>query len=253
MKPLLIAPSLPLKDQHRIALHQAIEWLPSVVQPVGVIASGSIVRGNPGPSSDLDLVILHDQPWRRRIQRWFNGTPVELFFNSEDWLMHSIQSEAAEGRPVMAHMLATGELLLDIDGRLDALRSLSHELLQLGPCLGPAALLRDRYAAATQVEDALDFGEEGTPDATQARALAVASLVRHAYLRKNQFLPRPKERLQTLAKAEPALAGLLAVALVQPPTEAIAALRAASQQVLDVAGFFEWDSGADYSLPPGAS
>ena len=245
--------ALPLQDRHRLALQQALEWLPGVVQPVGILVSGSIVRGNPGPSSDLDLVVLHEQPWRRRVQRWFNDTPVELFFNTEAWLRHNIHSEAAEGRPVMAHMLATGELLLDANGRLGALKQLSRDLLLHGPGLSPAALLRDRYAAATQVEDALDFGDKDTPDATQARALAVHALVRHAYLKKNQFLPRPKERVQLLAQAEPVLAGLLAAACGHSPGEALVALHAASQQVLGVAGFFEWDSGEDGSPPPGTS
>lgn len=252
MKTLQTGLDLPLQEQHRDALKQAVEWLPSIAQPVGIVASGSIVRGNPGPSSDLDLVILHDQPWRRRVQRWFNGTPVELFFNTEAWLRHCIHGEATEGRPVMAHMLATGALLLDVDGRLDALKRLSQDLLQRGPGLSPAALLRDRYAAATQVEDALDFGNENTPDAIQARALAVHALVRHAYLKNGQFLPRPKERLRMLAEAEPALAGLLASTLGQSPAEATVSLRAASHQILDAAGFFEWDSGADTSLPPSA-
>lgn len=252
MKTLQTVLEPPLRDQHRLALEQAVEWLPSIAQAVGIVASGSIVRGNPGPSSDLDLVILHDQPWRRRVQRWFNGTPVELFFNSEAWLMHCIQSEADEGRPVMAHMLATGKLLLDVDGRLGALKRLSHDILQRGPGLGPAALLRDRYAAATQVEDALDFIDAGTPDARQARALAVHALVCHAYLRKNRFLPRPKERLHLLAQDEPLLADLLATALGPSPAEAMVALREASLHVLEVAGFFEWDSGEDDSLPPGS-
>lgn len=248
----LLRPASPLRDQHRVALEQAIEWLPSIVEPVGIIASGSIVRGNPGPSSDLDVVILHDQSWRRRVQRWFNGTPAELFFNSEDWLRHSILSEAAHGRPVMAHMLATGELLLDTSRRLEVLKRWSLDVLQRGPCLSPDALLRDRYAAATQVEDALDFVDDDSPDAIQTRALAVNALVRHAYLRKNQFLPRPKERLWLLSQAEPTLAGLLAQALNGRASATGPALRAAAQQLLETTGFFEWDSGTDHSEPPDA-
>lgn len=252
MKSLQLSLDLSLQEQHRHALQQAVEWLPSVAEPVGIVASGSIVRGNPGPSSDLDLVVLHDQPWRRRVQRWFNETPVEIFFNTEAWLRHCIDREAAQGRPVMAHMLATGAVVLDVDGRVDALKRLSQELLLRGPCLSPAALLRDRYAAAIHVEDALDFGEENTPDAMQARALAVRALVRHAYLRKNQFLPRAKERLHMLAQAEPALADLLATALGQLPRDTKGALIEASQQILGCVGFFEWDSGEDKSLPPSA-
>lgn len=239
-----------MQEQHRQGLQQAVEWLSSVAKPVGIIASGGIARGNPGPSSDLYLVILHDRHWVRRVQRCFNRTPIKLFFNTETWLRHFIHSEASEGRPVMAHMLATGALLLDVDGRLEALKRHSQDLLQRGPDLSPAALLRDRYAAADQVGDALDFGDENTPDATQAQVLAVHALVRHAYLKNNQFLPRPRDRLRMLAQTDPALAELLAAALGQSLTEAKVSLSKAAKQILGDVGFFEWGSGRDISLPP---
>jgi hypothetical protein len=246
-----LLPTATIQAKHRIALGQALEWLPQIVEPVAIVASGSIIRGNPGPSSDLDLVVLHDQPWRRRVQRWFNETPVEVFFNSEDWLKHYILTEIAEGRPVMAHMLATGELLLDSEGRMEALRSLSRDVLQGGPNLGPEALLRDRYAAAIVVEDALDFVDLDSPDARRVRALAVDALIRHEYLRRNQFLPRRKERLSLLSQTAPDLAGLLASALSEASVAvAGTALRKASEQVLGTTGFFEWDSGTDSSHPP---
>lgn len=238
-----------LQDKHRLALQQALDWLPSIAKPIGIVITGSIVRGNPGPSSDLDIVVLHAQPWRRRVQRWFNGTPAELFFNSEDWLSHCVREEAAQGRPVMAHMLATGWLWMDTDGRLEALIGLSLDVLRQGPNLSPDALLRDRYAAACLVEDALDFDGVDSPDGRRLMALAVEALVQHAYLSRNQFLPRPKERLSKLAVGEPRLAGLLAHALCAPMVEAASALRLASEQVLGTVGFFEWDSGIDGSRP----
>lgn len=239
-----------LEPRYRIALQEVLEWIPGIVEPVGIVASGSIIRGNPGPSSDLDVVILHDQPWRRRIQRWFNGVPVELFFNSEDWLKHYFQAEAAEGRPVMPHMLATGELLLDTAGRMEALQRQSREVLERGPHLSAEALVLSRYLAAAQVEDALDFAGSDSPDARRQLALAVEVLIRHEYLRHNRFLPRPKERLKLLAETAPRLTGLLASVLTEPAQVAEAALREASQLILGVNGFFEWDSGVDRSVPP---
>jgi len=241
--------ALALEDRHRSALEQALAWLPEVVPPVGVLVSGSIVRGNPHPASDLDLVVLHDAPWRRRVQRWFNGTPVEIFFNSEAWLRHSLSKEITQGRPVMAHMLATGATLLDTEDRLAILRKEALAILERGPGFSPDALLRDRYAAATQVEDALDFGGEDSADARQVRARAVAALVRHAFLIRNQFLPRPKERIQVLAQSQPELARLLSSALQLPHSEALAALRQASESLIGGVGFFEWDSGPETNLP----
>lgn len=242
--------NLQLREKHRIALQEALDSLPSVTEPLGVVVSGSIVRGNPGPSSDLDIVVLHGQPWRRRIQRWFNGTPVELFFNSRDWLEHCIRDEAAHGRPVMAHMLATGALVLDVDRQMATVIETAKAVLERGPCMSADALLRDRYAAACLVEDALDFDGVDSADSRQLLACAVHALVNHAYFRQNRFLPRPKERLASLASIEPGVAGLLSQALTEPGVGGLNALKQAAEQVLGCAGFFEWDSGQDNALPP---
>ena len=240
-----------LQPRHRQALDELMAWLPQIVEPAGVVVSGSIVRGNPGPSSDLDVVILHDGAWRRRVQRRFNGVPAELFFNSRAWLLHAIHREADAGRPVMAHMLATGVLVTDTRGAMADLQRLAAERLRRGPGLDEHALTRERYAAATLVEDALDFVvEPDAADAVQARALAVEALVAYHGLRQGQFLPRPKERLALLSQADPALAARLRLALTGAGEQASDALRAASGQILGVAGFFEWDSGIDPSPPP---
>lgn len=244
--------TLQLQEKHRIALNLAIESLGGIAAPVGVVVSGSIVRGNAGPASDLDIVVLHASPWRRRIQRWFNGTPVELFFNSREWLEHCVRDEAVHGRPVMAHMLATGTLLVDTDGQMAALIESAREVLDRGPCMSADALLRDKYAAACLVDDALDFEGVDSADGRQLLALAVDAVANHAYWRRNQFLPRPKERLAVLAGSEPEVARLLSSALVEQSSGALCALKQAAEQVLGTTGFFEWDSGQDNALPPPA-
>lgn len=238
-----------LSDQHRVALDAALAWLPEVVAPTAIVATGSIMRGDPHAASDLDLVVLHDASWRRRVQRWFNGTPVEIFINSEAWLRHCIDSEAAKGRPVMAHMLATGELVRADDGRMAELQAHATAVLARGPNLGPDALLRDRYAAATLVEDALDMEDGASPDAQRLRALAVDALLRHEFLRQNRFLPRQKERFSALQTVDRALAHLLASAMHEPAQHACAALRESAERILGTVGFFEWDSGPDASTP----
>jgi hypothetical protein len=242
---------LQLQEKHRIALRLALESVASVTDPVGIVVSGSIIRGNPGPSSDLDIVVLHDQPWRRRIQRLFNGTPTELFINSQEWIEHYIRDEATRGRPSTAHMLTTGLLVKDREDRMAGLIRTAHEVLARGPGLRPDALLRERYLAACLVEDALDFEGADTADARRILALAVDALVRYAYLQANRHLPRSKERLQLLAGFAPDLARLLSKTLGEAPADAMGTLRQASELALGVSGFFEWDSGPDHTRPPG--
>lgn len=83
------------------------------------------------------------------MQRWFNATPMKFFYNPEAWLRHSLRVAPTEARPSLTDMLATGEMLLDIDGFLGALQTLARETLQRGSCRDPIRSWRDRYRAAT--------------------------------------------------------------------------------------------------------
>lgn len=251
-----MTPALPpalanLQEKHRVALTQALQFAPGVLPVAGSVVAGSIVRGNPDPASDLDLVLLHQGEGRRRVQKVFNGVPVEMFFNPSGGLERLIQEESLRGRPVMAHMLATGVLLSDdSQGSMAALCRLARDTLRKGAALPEGTLLRLRYAAASRVEDALDFGAVDSPDALRLRAIAVEALLEYAFLQKNQFLPRPKERLKVFSMGEPRLAGGLALALSAPSAAVCqSALRNAAQQILGTVGFFEWDSGADCTAP----
>jgi hypothetical protein len=180
----------------------------------------------------------------------FNGTPTELFFNTQEWLEHDIRDQAAHARPVMAHMLATGVLVKDSENRMAGHIRAAREALAQGPRLKPAVLLRERYLAACLVEDALDFDGADTADARLMLALAVDALVKQACVQANRHLPRPKERLELLATFAPDLAQLLSRALREAPADAVGTLRQASERALGVSGFFEWDSGPDDSQPP---
>ena len=44
----------PLTEPYATALRAAVAWILDEYAAVGIIACGSIIRGNPGPSSDFD-------------------------------------------------------------------------------------------------------------------------------------------------------------------------------------------------------
>src|SRR5262249_54478940 len=74
--------------------------------PPGIVIAGSIVRGEGGPTSDLDVFVVHDQPWRLREQKRFAGVPAELFVNPPARVRTYFEREHAEGHPSTAHMFA---------------------------------------------------------------------------------------------------------------------------------------------------
>ena len=49
------------------ALLAATNFIGSRFRPMGILAGGTIFRGEHHASSDLDIVVIHDLPWRQRI------------------------------------------------------------------------------------------------------------------------------------------------------------------------------------------
>ena len=76
-------------------------------QPLGILIAGSIVRGEAGPTSDLDVFVIHDQPWRLRAQRRFAGVPAELFVNPPAQIRRYFASEHAAGRTITGLRLSS--------------------------------------------------------------------------------------------------------------------------------------------------
>src|SRR5262245_14981351 len=97
--------------------------------PLGIVVAGSIVRGEAGPTSDLDVFVIHDQPWRLRDQRWFEGIPAELFVNPPGQVRRYFRNEHGDGRPCTAHMFATGVALPPVAPIVEALVAEAHDWL----------------------------------------------------------------------------------------------------------------------------
>src|SRR5680860_986680 len=84
---------LSLAEPNATALEMAIAFIHERYAPRGIIVSGTIVRGTPHASSDLDFMVIHDATWRRRSQRFFNGVPAEMFVNPEFQMRRTIERE----------------------------------------------------------------------------------------------------------------------------------------------------------------
>ena len=233
----------PLAEPYAAALREAVAYILGRWQPVGIVASGTIVRGNPGPSSDLDLVVVHRQLVRQRVQRFFRDVPAEIFVNPPAQIERYLAEEQREGRPVMAHMIATGAVVLEADGTVARLREQAEELLAAGPELSDSALIRHRYTAATWLEDALDIADADPEMCAALLGEAVLAAVRYRFLAAGQWLPRHKELLSALG----ALDGELATLARQferggPLPERVRLAREVVQRSVDATGFFEWES-----------
>lgn len=78
-----------LSQTHRAALDEAVAWIRAELDPLGMVATGAIVRGEGHAASDPDLVVRWRGPGRPRIRCCFAGMPAELFASTDDWLRRS--------------------------------------------------------------------------------------------------------------------------------------------------------------------
>jgi predicted nucleotidyltransferase len=238
----------PLSDRYRAALAAAVEYIFGRWSPSGVLVSGSIVRGNPGPESDFDIFVLHGEAVRQRVQRRFGGVPAELFVNPPGRVRRYFEEEARDGsgRPVAAHMFATGVAIYDPEGVVAALQDQARTTLAAGPAVKEALLTWKRYTVATTLEDALDIAETEPEMCAALLSAAVLDAARYRFWAAGRWQPRVKELFGELAALDPTLVELVRrFQRAGAPSERIELARAVALASVGEVGFFEWESDAE--------
>ncbi len=235
----------PLIERYDTALREAVAFVSGHVEPRGIIACGSIIRGLPDASSDLDLYVINTENWRQRVQRIFNGIPTEIFINPVSAVEGYFRDEQADARPSTAHMLATGFVVYAIDSSVENLRQQARQLLTQPPPSSETDLLFSRYAIATVYEDAFDKAENDPETASMLLNQAVHDMLHYVFRREGRFIPRPKELLDSLKSVDGELAAA-ARAFYAAPTlaERLALAATINAHTIAATGFFEWESAS---------
>lgn len=235
-------PDLP--EHYDRALREAVAYVLERFEPLGILATGTIVRGDPGPTSDHDIQVLVPGNERLRIQKYFSGVPAEIFVNPPRQIPVYFENDRKANRPITAHMFATAFVVLDRDPEVERLRTLAREYLERGPEYGESELTWLRYAAALYLEDATDVAESDPEAAAFLASHAVMEMLRFAFFAlKGVPVPRWKEILSSVDKLDPR-AGQLARAFYREPeiAERLRLATALADHVISAHGFFEWES-----------
>jgi hypothetical protein len=243
-------PALP--DRYAAALREAVTFVLREVDPVGIVAAGTVVRGTPHASSDLDVYVIHEAPTRRRVQRFFGSAafgapvPTEIFINPPSAVRRYFAEEQADGQPLTAHMLTTGVVVFAEGSALAILREEAATWLAQASRPTEVAVVRARYGAATRFEDATDVAESDPETATMLEARAVVAMLELWCHQSLGTIPRGKDLLDHVAAHDPIL-GALARRVFgdHSVSDRHAAAAEIADRTIGVRGFFEWDSGAE--------
>jgi len=225
------------------ALRAAVDDVMAHYEPFAIIAAGSVLRGQGGPTSDIDLYVLHNAPFRQRLQRRYHGVPFEIFINPPQQVRRYFEEEHAGARPITAHILTTGVAVLDRDPTLTVLRQEAAQWLTKLPSPDADALRWRSYLIADALDNARDIVETDPACASLILHHAVSNLVDYAFLAQGWHLPRQKALLAALDNFD-AQAGALArtfYATADAPERLTLATQLA-QHLTGAASFFEWDS-----------
>ncbi len=235
-------PDLPAR--YATALREAVQFiLERCLDTRGIVVSGTILRGNPAPSSDLDIYVIRRELQRQRVQKCFNGVPAEIFINPAEKVPDYFADEARAARPITAHMLGTGFVILDGDGVIADLQARARHILQTPPDPGVEALTTARYMAAARYEDATDIAETRPETARMILGQAVHEMVCYHFLADHRFIPRDKDLLDVLETWDAAL-GALVCRFYGAATmaEALSLAEQIADRTIAARGFFAWES-----------
>lgn len=228
------------------ALQAAVADVLAQYDPVGIIAAGSVIRGVGSPSSDIDLYVIHLARFRQRLQRRYAGVPCEIFVNPPDQVRRYFEDEHFHGRPITAHLLATGTVLLDQDPIVQNLRNEAAKWLATAPTPGDERLRWLRYLLVDQADNVRDMA---AVDPALARLLLgemLPQLATYCFLAAGHHLPRRKDVLTGLAQLDAAAAAeMRAIVNAADLGAALVVTEALMQRVMGVTTFFTWDSAPE--------
>jgi predicted nucleotidyltransferase len=224
------------------AVDELVTYARATYAPLGIVVSGSIVRGEAGPTSDLDVFVVHQETWRVREQKRFADVPAEIFVNPPAQVRRYFEREHDAGRPCTAHMFATGEV---IEPRHAVITELVQEASEwLSRPLEPTevALTQSRYGAVDLLDDARDVIDSDAAAAALLLGDAVQQIVAYAFWARRRFQPRRKDTVAALASIDPEAAALVRTWLASSGHDGLATVAALARHVLGADTFFEWTS-----------
>jgi hypothetical protein len=228
------------------ALRDAVDFVFGRFEPIGIVATGTIIRGTAHTASDLDICVVHRAAFRQRVQRRFRGVAAEIFVNPPATIRGYFQDEHADGRPIFAHMLATGMAMYAVDDIVEVLRAEAQSWLERASPPTIEWQRARRYAIASQFEDALDVFADDPDTSSMLLGQAVFAMLELFARVRTGRVPRVKDLLRTVTGIDRSVGGLAvafydAKELFQQRTVA----ESLADRILETRGFFEWESSPE--------
>ncbi len=172
---------------------------------LGVIMFGSWARGNNRPDSDVDLVVILTDGYRRTVEHR-NGQPFEIIYTTEKGAFDYWESHKDDA----AGLWEVAKILYDKDGTVEQLKNKIKEVLDAGKkAIDEYQLGQFRFDS----DDSLKYTESIlASDPTTANLMLtnkIFALTELFFDIRQMWTPAPKQRLVEIQKISPDFYSLL--------------------------------------------
>lgn len=194
---------------------------------LGVLATGSRMRGEGDHTSDIDLHVVIQSPRRQRRNVIVGGVEVEIFINPPFQILRYFDLGRESGRGVDQHMWSTARTIYDPRGVIAELTAEAQTQWNAGPPPVDGNDWRIRYLPADMLRDVTDVIDRDLDQAIYLIGGLVGELIDIHYRLQGRWRVKGKRILQDLASWDSTAADL-----VRRTYSGSAALRFAATQSL---------------------
>lgn len=235
---------LHLAEKHQTALTFALDWINENYKPIAIILSGSLAHGSGNESSDLDLYVIHREPFRQRVQKYFNNVPCEVFINNPTHIQDYFKAELDKNRPVTANMMATGTLIQNnSESQIFELIDEAKRYSKLSKKISSAQRNLTQYLFANQFEDATDLVDDDPVTCLYILDKLVTEIIEYLFLLNGQPLTRIKQRLADLTAIAPRNSELIQQYYIATTLgEKYNTVKLIVTAISGYTGFYEWET-----------
>lgn len=232
-----------LNDRYLCALKEGSKWIINNFNPLGLIVSGTIIRGNPDISSDFDIFVIHNGHFRQRIQKKFKSIPFEFFVNPPSSIIKNMEKEFESRQQCTSHMLATGYVLINKADIINELINTARIYLDKQPGFNEKQAELLRYKAAVLLEDAIDIKNKDVGMANVFISDTIQAILDWFYYKKRLFIPRKKDLIVNTERIDYEIGKCSRKVMESIQIdEKINHLKRLADLTIMTYGFFEWES-----------
>ncbi len=178
-----------------------IEDLKNHKDVLGIILFGSYARGNNRPNSDVDLIVILTEGYKRTVE-YRNDQAFEIIYTTAKSAMDFWKSNINDCFGVWS----VAKILYDKDSTIQSLQKEALEIIKEGKKLIDEDQVKQfKFSAEDEIAYVIEISEANPAIASLVLQNTVKSLIELYFDLRREWTPAPKQQLLKIGEADPGL------------------------------------------------